>query len=32
MRASNAIGLGVFGWLFAGMLRTLRAVHWPLPA
>jgi len=22
--------LGVFGWLFASLLRRLRAVNWPL--
>jgi len=32
LRDSATTGWGVFGWLFTGLLRALRAVNWPRPA
>ena len=29
MKAARANGVAIFGWLFASLLRTLRAVNWP---
>jgi len=31
MKRSDPTGLLLFGWLFASLLRALRAVQWPAP-